>query len=42
MAHEAGLELVRFWRHTWPATRNNYLFRKAVESSQFATTAKAS
>ncbi len=29
MAQEAGLELVRYWRHEYPDTRNNYLFRKA-------------
>lgn len=29
MAREAGLELVRYWQHDHPNTRNNYLFRKA-------------
>jgi hypothetical protein len=29
MAQEAGLEIVRYWRHEDPDTRNNYLFRKA-------------
>jgi ubiquinone/menaquinone biosynthesis C-methylase UbiE len=28
MAEEAGLELVRYWPHDWPAGRFNYLFRK--------------
>jgi ubiquinone/menaquinone biosynthesis C-methylase UbiE len=28
MAEAAGLELVRFWQHDYPNTRNNYLFRK--------------
>lgn len=28
MARSAGLELVRYWRHDFPDTRNNYLFRK--------------
>jgi hypothetical protein len=30
MAREAGLELVRYWQHDQPDTRNNYLFRKAA------------
>jgi ubiquinone/menaquinone biosynthesis C-methylase UbiE len=29
MAQEAGLEIVRYWQHEDPDTRNNYLFRKA-------------
>jgi hypothetical protein len=29
MAKDAGLELVRYWQHEDPNTRNNYLFRKA-------------
>jgi hypothetical protein len=29
MARDARLELVRYWRHEDPETRNNYLFRKA-------------
>lgn len=29
MAHEAGLQLVRYWQHDDPNTRNNYLLRKA-------------
>jgi ubiquinone/menaquinone biosynthesis C-methylase UbiE len=28
MAEAAGLELVRYWPHDWPAGRCNYLFRK--------------
>jgi ubiquinone/menaquinone biosynthesis C-methylase UbiE len=28
LAKDAGLELVRWWQHDDPATRNNYLFRK--------------
>jgi ubiquinone/menaquinone biosynthesis C-methylase UbiE len=28
MAEVAGLELVRYWPHDWPAGRYNYLFRK--------------
>jgi len=28
MAASAGLELVRYWQHDHPDTRNNYLFRK--------------
>ncbi|MFZ0320708.1 MAG: methyltransferase domain-containing protein, partial [Candidatus Sulfotelmatobacter sp.] len=28
MANAAGLELVRYWQHEHPNTRNNYLFRK--------------
>lgn len=30
MANAAGLELVRYWQHEDPDTRNNYLFRKAA------------
>lgn len=30
MAEDAGLELVRYWQHEHPNTRNNYLFRKAA------------
>ena len=30
MAQDAGLELVRYWQHEDPNTRNNYLFRKAA------------
>jgi len=29
LANKAGLDLVRYWRHDDPDTRNNYLFRKA-------------
>jgi hypothetical protein len=29
MAQVAGLQLVRYWRHDNPNTRNNYLFRKS-------------
>jgi hypothetical protein len=29
MAQDAGLELVRYWQHEYPDTRNNYLFRRA-------------
>lgn len=29
LAKDAGLELVRWWRHDDPDTRNNFLFRKA-------------
>jgi ubiquinone/menaquinone biosynthesis C-methylase UbiE len=29
MAQAAGLELVRYWQHDHPSTRNNYLLRKA-------------
>ncbi|MGC2260492.1 MAG: methyltransferase domain-containing protein [Candidatus Sulfotelmatobacter sp.] len=29
MGQEAGLEFVRYWQHSDPDTRNNYLFRKA-------------
>jgi ubiquinone/menaquinone biosynthesis C-methylase UbiE len=29
MARDAGLELVRYWQHEYPNTRNNYLFRRA-------------
>lgn len=29
MAQSAGLELMRYWQHDHPDTRNNYLFRKA-------------
>ncbi|MGA9508474.1 MAG: methyltransferase domain-containing protein [Candidatus Sulfotelmatobacter sp.] len=29
IGREAGLEFVRYWRHSDPNTRNNYLFRKA-------------
>jgi hypothetical protein len=28
MASAAGMEHVRYWRHDYPNTRNNYLFRK--------------
>jgi len=28
MANAAGLQLVRYWQHEHPNTRNNYLFRK--------------
>jgi SAM-dependent methyltransferase len=28
MAHANGLELVRYWKHSFPEGRNNYLFRK--------------
>jgi len=28
IAKDAGLEIVRYWRHDHPNTRNNYLFRK--------------
>ncbi len=28
MAQDAGLELVRYWQHDHPPTRNNYLLRK--------------
>jgi ubiquinone/menaquinone biosynthesis C-methylase UbiE len=30
MARAAGLELVRFWQHDHPKTRNNFLFTKAA------------
>jgi ubiquinone/menaquinone biosynthesis C-methylase UbiE len=30
MAQDAGLELVRYWQHEYPNTRNNYLFRKVA------------
>jgi ubiquinone/menaquinone biosynthesis C-methylase UbiE len=30
MAKDAGLEIVRYWQHEDPNTRNNYLFRKAA------------
>jgi len=30
MAEKAGLELVRYWQHEDPSTRNNYLFRKVA------------
>jgi ubiquinone/menaquinone biosynthesis C-methylase UbiE len=30
MTEAAGLQLVRYWRHDYPNTRNNYLFRKAA------------
>jgi len=30
IAEAAGLELVRYWPHDWPAGRYNYLFRKSV------------
>ena len=30
MARDAGLELVRWWQHDHPTSRNNYLFRKAA------------
>jgi hypothetical protein len=29
MGQGAGLEFVRYWQHSDPDTRNNYLFRKA-------------
>jgi len=29
MAQSAGLQIVRYWQHDDPDTRNNYLFRKA-------------
>lgn len=29
VTREAGLELIRYWQHSDPDTRNNYLFRKA-------------
>jgi|CZKJ01.1.fsa_nt_gi ubiquinone/menaquinone biosynthesis C-methylase UbiE len=29
MANAAGLQLVRYWQHEYPDTRNNYLLRKA-------------
>ncbi len=29
LAQAAGLQLVRYWQHEHPNTRNNYLFRKA-------------
>ena len=29
MADAAGLQLVRYWQHEYPNTRNNYLLRKA-------------
>jgi ubiquinone/menaquinone biosynthesis C-methylase UbiE len=29
MANAAGLQLVRYWQHEYPNTRNNYLFKKA-------------
>jgi ubiquinone/menaquinone biosynthesis C-methylase UbiE len=29
MAQAAGLQLVRYWQHDYPNTRNNYLLRKA-------------
>ncbi len=28
LAQDAGLEIVRYWRHNHPDTRNNYLLRK--------------
>jgi len=28
MAEAADLELVRYWRHEWPANRYNYMFKK--------------
>ncbi len=28
LGQDAGLEFVRYWRHDFPDTRNNYLFRK--------------
>lgn len=30
MAEAAGLQMVRYWRHEYPNTRNNYLLRKAI------------
>ena len=30
MTQDAGLQLVRYWQHDHPNTRNNYLFRKAA------------
>ena len=30
MGQAAGLQLVRYWRHSFPDTRNNYLFRKPL------------
>lgn len=30
MAQAAGLEFVRYWKHSFPDTRNNYLFRKPL------------
>jgi ubiquinone/menaquinone biosynthesis C-methylase UbiE len=30
LAEDAGLEVVRYWRHDHPDTRNNYLLRKAA------------
>jgi ubiquinone/menaquinone biosynthesis C-methylase UbiE len=30
MGQAAGLQFVRYWRHSFPATRNNYLFRKPL------------
>ena len=34
MAAAAGLELVRYWPHDWPAGRYNYLFRKSGISAR--------
>ena len=32
LAEQAGLKMLRYWRHEDPDTRNNYLFRKPVSS----------
>jgi hypothetical protein len=29
MAEAAGLQIVRYWQHEYPNTRNNYLLQKA-------------
>jgi ubiquinone/menaquinone biosynthesis C-methylase UbiE len=33
MAEDAGLQLVRYWQHDDPNTRNNYLLRKASQAA---------
>lgn len=30
MAQAAGLELIRYWQHDHPPTRNNYLLRNRI------------
>jgi ubiquinone/menaquinone biosynthesis C-methylase UbiE len=42
IAGEAGLNLVRYWQHEDPNTRNNYLFRKPETVASTQTTRAAS
>jgi SAM-dependent methyltransferase len=38
MAQAAGLELVRYWQHEYPAGRYNYLFKKGQSPASAAST----